>query len=191
MGIIDQQKIKLREKIKQISDGEKACCTNCMRKNCICQGEWICMDHVCEMYNGPYISSNKIIEDLKLQIAELQKELDYKKQNELEILEIIKTQESFESLYDKYSGTTKEEALGALEKCAEEADNIIKNLLFELHTVKESEKVEAYEADKMRIKNQELKLKIRNLQGKIRYLENMIRYNSRNNSDNKTQIKQK
>ena len=115
-------------------------------------------------------------------IAKLQKELDDKKQNELEILNLVEDCESFESLYDKYSDTTEEYALGALEECAEEADRIIKNLLFELHVVKDSEKVKAYEATKMRIKNEELKLKIRNLQNKIRYLENRIFHNSRKSS---------
>lgn len=161
-------------------------CKNCLYfkgKSCLVK----LAQNKCE--NSSFFTADK--KSYETRIAELQKELDYKKQNELEILEIIKTQESFESLYDKYSGTTEEDALGALEKCAEEADRIINNLLFELHVVKDSEKVEAYEADNMRIKNEELKLKIRNLQGKIRYLENMIRYNSRNNSDNKTQIKQK
>ena len=79
----------------------------------------------CEYYNGKFCEArdtypecnkgsyfNPTIDAYKARIAELQEEIE------------IITSEPSESFYQRYSGVSKEYALGALEQCATEADEL-------------------------------------------------------------------
>lgn len=67
---------ELREKLSKISKGLKASCLNCVRKSCLAQGELEFIDEVCDSYEGPSVSPNKVIEDLKLENRELRSSLN-------------------------------------------------------------------------------------------------------------------
>ena len=67
---------ELREKLSKIGKGLKASCLNCTRKSCLAQGELEFIDEVCDSYEGPSVSPNKVIEDLKLENSELRSSLN-------------------------------------------------------------------------------------------------------------------